>query len=147
MMKRMHRKRLFPHYALSSLLMLLILAVTGCASVPVEAPPSISTQGAGYRFDQNGWTYLHVEGEASERGFQHGYLLAQELKEILRSVQFLTYRDTGMTWEYFVRSAEEMFVPHLDAEVLDEIKGIANVTILLQPTFSIDFIKVTMFLS
>lgn len=29
----------------------------------------------------------------------------------------------------------------------DEIKGIANVTILLQPTFSIDFIKVTMFLS
>jgi hypothetical protein len=29
----------------------------------------------------------------------------------------------------------------------DEIKGIANVTIGLQPTFSIDFIKVTMFLS
>ncbi len=29
----------------------------------------------------------------------------------------------------------------------DEIKGIANVSILLQPTFSIDFIKVTMFLS
>lgn len=29
----------------------------------------------------------------------------------------------------------------------DEIKGIANVTISLQPTFSIDFIKVTMFLS
>ncbi len=29
----------------------------------------------------------------------------------------------------------------------DEIKGIANVTILLQPTFSIDFIRVTMFLS
>ncbi len=29
----------------------------------------------------------------------------------------------------------------------DEIKGIANVTISLQPTFSIDFIRVTMFLS
>jgi hypothetical protein len=29
----------------------------------------------------------------------------------------------------------------------DEIKGIANVTILLQPTFSIDFVKVTMILS
>jgi len=47
----------------------------------------------------------------------------------------------------------------LDAEMLtkfevdvfatrqDEIKGVANVTIVLQPTFSIDFIKVTMFLS
>ena len=126
MMEKMYHKRLFPHYALSSLLILLILAVTGCASVPMEAPASISTQGAGYRFDQNGWTYLHIEGEAAERGFQHGYLLAQELKEILRSVQFLTYRDTGMTWEYFVRSAEEMFVPHRDAEVLDEIKGIAE---------------------
>jgi hypothetical protein len=28
----------------------------------------------------------------------------------------------------------------------DEIKGIANVTMTLQPTFSIDYIKVTMFL-
>ncbi|MEI6309467.1 MAG: hypothetical protein WCP58_07485 [bacterium] len=28
-------------------------------------------------------------GEAAHCGFQHGYLLAQELKEILRSVKFL----------------------------------------------------------
>jgi hypothetical protein len=29
----------------------------------------------------------------------------------------------------------------------DEIKGIANVTIVLQPVFSIDFVKVTMILA
>jgi hypothetical protein len=28
------------------------------------------------RFERKGWIYLHIEGEARDRGFQHGYLLA-----------------------------------------------------------------------
>jgi hypothetical protein len=28
------------------------------------------------RHEKNGWIYLHIEGAAKERGFQHGYLLA-----------------------------------------------------------------------
>jgi hypothetical protein len=39
------------------------------------------------------------------------------------------------------------FEVEVSATRADEIKGIANVTILLQPTFSIDFIKVTMVLA
>ena len=37
------------------------------------------------------------------------------------------------------------FEAEVSATRQDEIKGIANVTISLQPTFSIDFIKVTMY--
>lgn len=81
---------------------------------------------SGYRFDENGWIYLHIEGEPYERGFQHGYLVAPELSEILRSLKYLTYWDTGMEWEYFVEAAERQFVSWIDEEFLDEIKGIAD---------------------
>ncbi len=32
------------------------------------------------RHEKAGWIYLHIEGPASERGFQHGYLLAKEIQ-------------------------------------------------------------------
>lgn len=80
----------------------------------------------GYRFDKSGWIYLHVEGEPYERGYQHGYLVAPELKEILRSLKYLTYWNTGKEWEYFVENAESMFTDKIDPEYIEEIKGIAD---------------------
>lgn len=81
--------------------------------------------GKGYRFEKNGWVYLHIEGEPFDRGFQHGYLAAKELKTIKRSLEYLTYFNTGKKWEFFVEAAQCIFVPHMDEEFLDEIKGIA----------------------
>jgi len=34
-----------------------------------------------YRFQQEGWTYVHLEGSPSDIGFQHGYLLAPEIDD------------------------------------------------------------------
>ena len=79
----------------------------------------------GYRFDHNGWVYVHIEGEPYERGFQHGYLVAAELEEILRSLNYLTYWDTGMKWAFFVDAAERLFVPYIDREFIEEIRGVA----------------------
>ncbi|MDD2837021.1 MAG: hypothetical protein PHY05_12840, partial [Methanothrix sp.] len=53
----------------------------------------------GYRYEENGWTYLHIEGKPYERGFQHGRLLAQEIADIKRSLEYLTYWNTGMKWQ------------------------------------------------
>ena len=92
-------------------------------SVPAGHSPARS--GRGYRFDHQGWIYLHIEGEPYERGFQHGYLVAAELQEILSSLGYLTYWKTGMRWEFFVSAAEKMFTPHIDQEFLDEIGGMA----------------------
>src|ERR1035437_7862142 len=36
------------------------------------------------RHEKNGWIYLHIEGSPEERGFQHGFLLAKEIKESIR---------------------------------------------------------------
>lgn len=33
------------------------------------------------RHEKDGWIYLHIEGKPEERGFQHGYLLAKEIKD------------------------------------------------------------------
>jgi hypothetical protein len=33
------------------------------------------------RHEKNGLIYLHIEGNPEERGFQHGYLVAREIKE------------------------------------------------------------------
>lgn len=60
------------------------------ASEPVEQ------YGNGYRYEKNGWIYLHIQGEPYDRGYQHGYLVASELSEILRSLKYLTLQDTGM---------------------------------------------------
>lgn len=90
---------------------------------PGETKPEI---GKGHRFDRNGWIYIHIEGDPHERGYQHGYLIAPELQEILRSLEYLTYRNSGMQWEFFVDAAEKLFVDLIDQEFLDEIKGIAD---------------------
>ena len=83
----------------------------------------------GYRFDQNGWIYIHIEGEPYERGKQHGYLVAKELATIKKSLEYLTYQNTGMTWDYFVDAGQEIFYDQANTktqELLQEIKGIAD---------------------
>lgn len=94
-------------------------------SIP-DDPPQTRHAGKGYRFDAHGWTYLHVEGDADERGFQHGQLMARELGEIVRTLRHVVYFDTGKPWVSFAESAEKLFAHHLDAELSDEIRGIAD---------------------
>lgn len=80
----------------------------------------------GYRFEENGWVYVHIEGKPYDRGVQHGYLVAPEIKEIMKSLKYLTYWNTGMNWDYFVNAAETLFTTKIDTEYIEEIKGIAD---------------------
>ncbi|OPY50144.1 MAG: Phospholipase B [Methanosaeta sp. PtaU1.Bin112] len=80
----------------------------------------------GYRYDENGWIYIHIEGKPYERGFQHGRLVAQELADIKRSLEYLTYWNTGMKWQFFVDASERLFASWLEQEYMDEICGIAD---------------------
>ena len=90
------------------------------------------------RSDVNGWIQLHIEGSPSERGFQHGYLLARELREALTSIRYLIFQQTGVTFEWFAQNAQAMFADRLasnyggkladgsGAEILAEIEGIVE---------------------
>ncbi len=93
---------------------------------PVSSAEEIVEYGAGYRFERDGWIYLHIAGEPYERGVQHGYLLAPELQTIFDNLDYLTYWSTGKKWSYFVDAANRMFQKHIDAEYLQEMQGIAD---------------------
>jgi hypothetical protein len=41
-----------------------------------------------WRFERDGWTFVHVEGEPFTRGFAHGYLLASEIDAGIRDNNF-----------------------------------------------------------
>ena len=78
-----------------------------------------------YRFDRDGWVFVHIEGDGFERGFQHGYLLSAEIAEVLRVARFLTEWATGNDFAYFSEMAMQMYADKIDQEFIDEMTGIA----------------------
>lgn len=78
-----------------------------------------------YLYRKDGWTYLHIEGEPYERGFQHGYLLADSFPKIMETLKRYALFNTGKTFEFFMDAAHRVFFPRLDGEYVEEIQGIA----------------------
>src|SRR5208282_4096833 len=79
-----------------------------------------------WRFERAGWTYLHVEGGARERGFQRGYVLAGDINDGIRTVRAEWEHGSSMDWPWLVSRAAAMFVSRIDAENLAEIDGMAE---------------------
>jgi hypothetical protein len=78
------------------------------------------------RHEKDGWIYLHIEGPARERGFQHGYLLAAETKEALRMMSEVWHYQTALDWQWLVKVGGKMFDSHIDAENMEEMDGIVE---------------------
>jgi hypothetical protein len=79
-----------------------------------------------YRFQENGWTFVHLQGSPSDIGFQHGYLLAPEIADAFRVVQLEDTHDTQRDWAFFRKAAQEMLWPHIDPEYQQELQGIVE---------------------
>jgi Phospholipase B len=79
-----------------------------------------------YRFQQGGWTYVHLEGSPSDIGFQHGYLLAPDIADALAAIKMFDTHSTQRDWEFFRTTARQMLWPHIDAEYQQELQGIAD---------------------
>jgi hypothetical protein len=99
---------------------------SGNAGETAKPQGGVTEQGKGYRFDCNGWIYLHLEGGPYELGYQQGFLVAGELAEIKDMLAYTTYFNTGKEWSYFVEAAEQVFMPRAEGEYVEEIKGIAD---------------------
>jgi Phospholipase B len=85
-----------------------------------------TVEGKGYRFDRGGWTYVHLEGSPHDIGYQHGYLLTEEIVDSFAAARLdMTYK-TQRDWNFFRRAARQMLWPHLDPEYQAEIQGIAD---------------------
>jgi Phospholipase B len=79
-----------------------------------------------YRFQQSGWTYIHLEGSPADIGYQHGYLLAPEIADAFEAIKLFDTHETRREWEFFRTTAREMLWPHIDKEYQQELQGIAD---------------------
>ncbi len=82
--------------------------------------------GRGYRFERNGWIYVHIEGKPHDRGYQYGYLIADRLSRALKTMKFVTYWNTGKKWEFFKKWAVRLYAERIPLEYMKEIRGIAD---------------------
>jgi len=78
------------------------------------------------RHEKYGWIYLHIEGAPKERGFQHGYLLAKDIKEAIRVLGEGWKYQSAMEWSWLVQKAGEILTAKVDSENLAEIDGMVE---------------------
>jgi hypothetical protein len=77
-----------------------------------------------YRLEQNGWIYVHLEGPPQNVGYQHGYLLAGEIGDLVRVLKPFLEHTTRRDWAFYRKAAREILWPGIDAEYRAEIDGI-----------------------
>ncbi len=78
------------------------------------------------REDKNGWIYVHLEGSPSDIGYQHGYLLANDIDTSIQALAYLLAHDTKRNWQFYRDAAKSFLWDKLDREYKDEINGIVE---------------------
>ena len=102
----------------------LVLAAT--LTCRAFAAPADTRLEKAYRFQQGGWTYVHLEGSPSDVGYQHGYLLALEIQDAFEAIKLFDTHQSQHDWEFFRTIAREKLWPHIDGEYQQELQGIAD---------------------
>ncbi len=77
-----------------------------------------------YRFESNGWVFVHLQGPPDQLGYQHGYLLAAEIDDLLRALKPFLEHETKHDWNFYRKAAEQILWPKIDQEFQREIDGI-----------------------
>ena len=103
-----------------------LAVVMGLATATQAAAASDPRLQKAYRFQQGGWTYVHLEGSPADIGFQHGYLLAPEIADAFEAVKLYDMHLTERPWEFFRTTAREQLWSHIDVEYEQELQGIAE---------------------
>ena len=82
----------------------------------------------GSRYEENGWIRVSVKGAPYDMGYANGYLLAPELKEVFKMLDFRMMNDYGYSREFFSEVIAELFRKQIQEgypEFYREIEGIA----------------------
>jgi phospholipase B-like protein len=115
---------------LSLLIAITFLSVTALSSceirgkhIQISIENDNKLQGSN-RFERNGWIYVHVEGAPEKLGYQHGYLLASEIDDLLRVMKPFLQNQSKRDWNFYREAAEKMLWPKMEKEYHDEIDGI-----------------------
>lgn len=92
----------------------------------VAAPQGDARLKGSYRFERGGWIYIHAEGSPSQIGFQHGYLLSDEIADALDAYKLDATHETKRDWNFFRETARNVLWPKVEQEYREEIQGITD---------------------
>jgi len=79
-----------------------------------------------FRFERNGWIYVHLEGSPAQIGYQHGSLLARETEDLLRVLKPFLQHETKHDWNFYRQASQEILWAKIDTEFQAEIDGIVR---------------------
>src|SRR5437016_11996481 len=108
---------------------LAILLLSAAAAPALAAdfqpdPRTVQRYGPAYRYPQDGWIVLHIEGEPYDRGVQHGRLLAPEIAAHVRCFALNQgSKDPAAAWKQTRTLVNALFLRRYAREYLEEMKG------------------------
>lgn len=92
--------------------------------IPME---TVRWFGDGYRYDDRGWIFVHIEGKPYERGYQYGRLVADEIVKYISKLSVQRNEsDPAGGWRDLRFECDSLFLRGYDKEYLTEMKGIAD---------------------
>jgi hypothetical protein len=74
----------------------------------------------------NGWIFVHLEGTPAEIGFQHGYLLADEIQDAHKVIVVGLTHDSHKPYSFFRTAAEKVLWPKVEPQYREELNGIVE---------------------
>jgi Phospholipase B len=107
----------------------IVIIVCIVATLVFSCSPSVEKKdhlAKASRENKNGWIYLHAEGSPSDIGYQHGYLLADDIDTSIQAVSYLLAHETHRDWQFYRNAAKNFLWDKLDREYKDEINGIVE---------------------
>ena len=106
--------------------LLLILPILLCTLFSCNNESKKDRLGNASRENKNGWVYVHLQGSPADVGYQHGYLLANEIDTTIRMLEYFLAHETKKDWAFYRQAAKNFLWNKLDKEYQDELNGIVE---------------------
>ena len=109
------------------ILVVTVLSLTAFRLGQRKRPPAEDDRLKGsYRFERDGWIFVHLQGTPEQVGYQHGKLLANEIDDLLRVLKPFLLHETKRDWNFYRKASQEILWPKIDSEFQREIDGIVQ---------------------
>ena len=106
-----------------SVVLLALCAVVGVASAQTVPNPELK---GSYWFERGGWTYVHLEGDPHAVGFQHGYLLKDQIEDNLNVYRIEAVHLYGSNWQFFRDAGENVLWPKVEPSIARSCRELSD---------------------
>lgn len=123
------------------IVLILLLTVLFCNNLVISKENKIEIISSGhyekgYRYNIQGWVYIHIEGEPYERGYQYGYLASAEIVDAIhrwseyrigaKLLKLFTIKTLEQWWKICRSKAMNTFLKQVPEEYIQEMKGMVD---------------------